>query len=103
LAQAITDYYRLVPNNLQEGWTRLTPAYQNSHAGGFAGYQQFWNEVQRVSVSSASGQSPNSAQATITYLYKDHRVVVERTAYHLAISGGQLKIDDSTVLSSQSG
>jgi hypothetical protein len=103
LAQAITDYYGLVPKHLQQGWTRLTPAYQNGHAGGFGGYQQFWSEVQRVSVSNASGQPPNSAQATVTYYYKDHRVVVERTRYQLAMSGGQWKIDTSTVLSSQSG
>jgi eukaryotic-like serine/threonine-protein kinase len=103
LAQAITDYYRLVPKHLQEGWTRLTPAYQNSHTGGFSGYQDFWSEVQRVSVSNASGQPPNSVQATITYVYKDRRVVMERTAYRLAMSGEQWKIDNSTVLSSQSG
>jgi hypothetical protein len=103
LAQAITDYYGLVPRNLEQAWTRLTPAYQNSHAGGFSEYQQFWSEVKRVSVSDADGQLPNSAQATITYMYKDHRVVVERTAFQLAMSGGQWKIDNSTVLSSQSG
>jgi hypothetical protein len=103
LARAITDYYGLVPRDLQEAWTRLTPAYQNSHAGGFSGYQQFWSEVKRVSVSDADGQLPNSVQATITYTYKDHRVVVERTAFQLALSGGQWKIDNSTVLSSQSG
>jgi eukaryotic-like serine/threonine-protein kinase len=103
LAQAITDYYGLVPKNLQEAWTRLTPAYQNSHAGGLSGYQQFWSEMKRVSVSNASGQLPNSVQATITYVYKDHRVVSERTAYQLAMSGGQWKIDNSTVLSSQRG
>jgi len=103
LAQAITDYYGLVPRNLQQAWTRLTPAYQNSHAGGFSGYRQFWSAVKRVSVSNADGQLPNSVQATITYFYMDHRVVVERTAYQLASSGGQWKIDNSTVLSSQSG
>ena len=103
LAQAIIDYYGLVPRNLEQAWTRLTPAYQNSHAGGFGGYQQFWNEVKRVSASNAVGQLPNSVQATITYVYKDHRVVVERTAYQLQMSGGQWKIDNSTVLSSQSG
>ena len=103
LAQDIIDYYGLVPRNLQQAWTQLTPAYQNSHAGGFSGYQQFWSEVKRVSVSDADGQLPHSVQATITYVYKDHRVVVERTAYELAMSGGQWKIDYSTVLSSRSG
>ena len=43
---------------------------------------------------------PRSAQATITYYFKDGRVVRERTAYGLVNERGQLKINSSTVLSS---
>lgn len=103
LAQAITDYYRLVPDNLKEGWTRLTPSYQHGHAGGFGAYKKFWGEVRRVTTSDASGQPPNSAQATITYFYKNGQVVVEEAAYHLAVGGGEWKIDTSTVLNSHGG
>ncbi|MCA1709984.1 MAG: protein kinase, partial [Actinobacteria bacterium] len=41
--QAITDYYALMPDNQPAAWERLTADYQQNHAGGFTGYQNFWN------------------------------------------------------------
>ena len=46
------------------------------------------------------GTPPSSAQATLTYYFKDGRVVRERTAYGLVNDGGRLKISSTTVLSS---
>jgi hypothetical protein len=43
---------------------------------------------------------PDSAEATITYYFKDGRVVRERTAYGLVNEEGILKINSTTVLSS---
>ncbi|HZA30730.1 MAG TPA: protein kinase [Propionibacteriaceae bacterium] len=100
LRRAITSYYALMPGNTDQGWPRMTASYQSNHAGGRQGYQRFWNEIGRVSVSDVTGSPPGSAQATLTYYYKDGRVVRERTAYGLINDGGVLKINSSTVLNS---
>ncbi len=79
----------------------MTRNYQQSHAGGFAAYQQFWGAIQRVTTSNVTAQPDGSVQATITYYYKDGRVVNEPTNFVLVNENGELKIADSTPLSSQ--
>jgi len=101
LAQAITDYYALLPDNTDEGWNRLTKSYQHGTARNRQTYQSFWDAIEAVDTSNVSGSAPNSAQATLTYTYKDGRVVRERTAFTLVRQDGILKIDTSTVLSSE--
>jgi len=78
----------------------MTASYQANHAGGRQAYQRFWDAIGRVVVSDVTGSPPRSAQATLTYYFKDGRVVRERTAYGLINDGGVLKINSSTVLSS---
>ena len=100
LRRAITSYYALMPRNTDAAWPRMTQSYQTNHAGGRQAYQRFWDAIDRISVAEVTGAPPNSAQATITYYFKDGRVVRERTAYGLVNEGGRLKINSSTVLSS---
>jgi serine/threonine protein kinase len=100
LRRAITSYYALMPGNTDAAWPRMTASYQTNHAGGRQAYQRFWDAVDRISVADVRGMPPGSAQATLTYYFKDGRVVRERTAYGLAKDGGRLKIDSTTVLSS---
>lgn len=102
LAGAVTDYYALIPDNLDAGYARLTPAYQTNHAGGYSGYQRFWGRMRSVSTTNVDGQAPDAATATITYHYKSGRTVVERTRYRLVRTGGRLLIADSAVLTSGS-
>jgi serine/threonine protein kinase len=101
LRQAITDYYALMPGDLPEGWKRLTANYQQNHAGGFTGYQNFWNAMQRVTVFDVSAKNGGAVDATIDYFFKDGRVLEERTSYGLVAEDGLWKIDSSTVQSSQ--
>ncbi len=101
LAGAITDYYALLPGGTDEAWNRLTKNYQHGTSRNRQYYQSFWDAIQAVNTSDVTGSAPNSAQATVTYTYKDGHVVVERTAYTLVRQGGILKIDTSDVLSSQ--
>jgi serine/threonine protein kinase len=98
--QAITDYYALMPGNLSAGWKRLTISYQQNHAGGFTDYQNFWNSVQRVTVIDVSVTQDDAVDATIDYVFKNGRVVEERTSYRLVAEDGLWKIDKSTVQSS---
>ena len=100
LRRAITTYYALMPDNTDAAWPRMTAWYQTNHAGGRPAYQRFWDAIDRGSVADVSGIPPSSARATITYYFKDGRVVRERTAYGLVNEGGRLKISSTTVLSS---
>jgi hypothetical protein len=81
----------------------MTADYQENHAGGRDAYEQFWSAIDRVEVSDVSASAPDSAQATITYFYKDGTVTVEQTSYRLVNEDGTLKIADSAVISSSSG
>jgi len=89
-----------MPGNTDAAWPRMTASYQTNHAGGRQAYQRFWDAVDRISVADVRGMPPGSAQATLTYYFKDGRVVRERTAYGLVNDGGRLKIGSTTVLSS---
>jgi hypothetical protein len=101
LAQAITDYYALLPDNTDEAWDRLTKRYQDGTAKSRENFQSFWDQMSSVSTSDVTGTAPDSAEATITYTFKDGKVVVERTAFTLVRQGDILKIDSSDVLDSQ--
>jgi eukaryotic-like serine/threonine-protein kinase len=100
LRRAITSYYALMPRNTDAAWPRMTASYQTNHAGGRQAYQRFWDAINKITVADTKGIPPDSAQATLTYYFKDGRVVRERTAYGLVNEGGRLKISSSTVLSS---
>jgi eukaryotic-like serine/threonine-protein kinase len=100
LRRAITSYYALMPRNTDAAWPRMTASYQTNHAGGRRAYQRFWDAISKITVANVSGIPPDAAQATLTYYFKDGRVVRERTAYGLVNEDGHLKISSSTVLSS---
>jgi len=79
----------------------LTGQYQATTAKNRQTYQAFWDAVQRVAVSNTAGSAPGTVQTSITYVFKDGRVIQERTSFGLVRDGGILKIDSSMVLSSQ--
>jgi hypothetical protein len=98
LAEALTSYYALVPDNRDEAWNRLTSSYQRSPSGGRQGYEAFWKPIERVSISGAKGNPPDEAEATITYVYEDGRRLRERTTFGLVEDDGILKINSSRVI-----
>jgi serine/threonine protein kinase len=101
LAQAVTDYYDLLPDNVRGGWSRLTPSYQQAQAngaGGFNNYEQFWGQFSSVTTSNVTGQPPDSAQATITYTFRDGHTSTERRSFQLIRSAGQWKINASSIV-----
>ncbi|PVZ05885.1 serine/threonine-protein kinase [Actinomycetospora cinnamomea] len=91
--QAIIDYYGLIPNQLDEGWRRLTPSFQQQTAGGFDSYRAFWGRMEQVTVRGVSPAGGNEVDATVTYRYTDGREVDERTVFRLVRQDGIWKID----------
>jgi eukaryotic-like serine/threonine-protein kinase len=96
---AITSYYALMPGNLEQAWTRLTPKFQESPAGGWEGYTSYWNAISSVRASQASGQG-SVAEVTLDYAFKDGRQIRERHRYGLVDQNGTWLIDTVAVLSS---
>jgi eukaryotic-like serine/threonine-protein kinase len=96
----LISYYALMPGNLQEGWTHLTPKYQASPAGGFDGYQRFWGQMSSVQISEVSPGAGGRVEATIVYDFNSGKVVRERHRYFLVSEQGRWLIDTSSVLSS---
>ena len=97
LADAITGYYALVPDDLDAAWPRMTADYQRTTTGGRQSYEWFWGEVDRVSVSQVRATPPSRVEATITYRRGD-AVSVESTVFRLVREDGTLKIAGSSVL-----
>ena len=99
----MSDYYALMPGNTDAGWARLTPAFQSGIAQNRDYYNSFWGGVAAVAATDVTATGPDTVQATITYTFTDGSVSVERTEYRLVPDGAELKIDNSSVLSSRSG
>ena len=93
LADALTHYFAVVPSDLGEGWSLLTPSFQQGRAGGRDNYDRYWNTINRVAVNNASGSSPHNASATLTYYFKNGRQVTEHTTFRFVRQNGVLKID----------
>jgi hypothetical protein len=100
VVDTISNYYALLPEDLDGAWPTMTADYQENHAGGRGGYQAFWSAIADVTVADVQATAPDRGQATLTYYYRDGRVVQEVTAYRLVDEGGALKIAETEVLSS---
>jgi hypothetical protein len=96
----ITGYYALMPSDLEQAWTWLTPKYQANPAGGYGGYQEFWGRIRAVRASNVTALPGDLVEATVEYAFDDGRVVRERHRYSLIRQDGRWKIDESSVLSS---
>ncbi|MET4639547.1 serine/threonine-protein kinase [Mycetocola sp. 2940] len=100
VVDTVAGYYAMLPGDLDSAWPMMTADYQENHAGGRGGYEGFWREIADVEVAEVSATAPDRAQATLTYHFRDGRVVQEVTAYQLVDEGGILKIAATDVLSS---
>jgi serine/threonine protein kinase len=96
LANAITNYFDVVPGDLNTGWKLLTAHFQKSRAKNWATYQEFWNSVDHVDVTSVQGQPPHTATARLVYYYKNGQVVSQTTTFTLQRQDGVLKIAAET-------
>ena len=101
LVDAVVTYYATLPNDTDTDWTRLTSRFQNGIAQDRSYYQRFWDGISKVLARDVQATPPDTVQATITYFFRDGRIVTERTAYQMLSENGIIKIDNSTVLSSQ--
>ena len=98
LSAAIDDYYALLPDNTDAAWARLTPTYQQDHAGGRQNFDDFWGQFRSVSTSGTRTTGPSTVETTITYTFQDGHTSREITDFGLVDDGGTLKIASSDVV-----
>jgi hypothetical protein len=100
VVDTVTGYYAMLPGDLDSAWPMMTADYQENHAGGRSAYESFWAAIAEVEIADVTAPAADRAQATLTYYFRDGRVVQEVTVYQLVDEGGNLKIAASDVLSS---
>ena len=100
VVDTISTYYAMLPEDRDTAWPTMTADYQENHAGGRGGYEAFWAPIADVTVADVRATAPDRGQATLTYYFRDGRVVQEVTGYRFVEEGGALKIAETEVLSS---
>ena len=98
LSTFVTNYYGLLPGNLNAAWPQMTAAYQTNVARGFGNYQSFWDGYQQVTISDVVATPPSTVVATIHYVGKNGVHTDERTSFGLVKDGTTWKIDTSHVV-----
>jgi hypothetical protein len=87
-----------VPGDLNDGWNLLTPSYQQGTADGRGSYERWWHSIDHVDISDVSASPPGTANATLTYYFKNGRQATDRTVFGLVRQDGTLKINSSQVV-----
>ncbi|MFI9009122.1 serine/threonine-protein kinase [Actinosynnema sp. NPDC053489] len=91
--RAVSDYYGLLPNDLQTAYSRLTDRFKATRAPSFADYQAFWGQMSAVTVGNVRAVGPEQVAATVSYTFKSGGTQTEQHVYTLAKVNGQWAID----------
>jgi eukaryotic-like serine/threonine-protein kinase len=97
LEQALRDYYGLLPEHVDEGFSRLTARMQAT-AGGAGAYQGWWKQVKSVDIKSVRENSPYAYEVDISYTMKDDSVSSERKLIVLKWENQTIYIDNEQKL-----
>ncbi|MGW4114104.1 serine/threonine-protein kinase [Actinosynnema sp. NPDC004786] len=97
--QAVRDYFGLLPEHIDEGFSRLTAKMQSS-AGGAGGYEGWWKLVESVDLKSVRMNSPYAYEVDLAYRMKDDSVSEERKLIILKWENQGIFIDGEQKLSS---
>ncbi|MEV8439587.1 protein kinase [Actinosynnema sp. NPDC051121] len=91
--QALSDYYGLLPNDLETAYARLTDNFKATRSSSFADYQAFWGRMSAVSVGNVQAVGPQQVTATVSYTFKSGGTESEQHLYTLVKVNGQWMID----------
>ncbi|MEV4056756.1 serine/threonine-protein kinase [Amycolatopsis sp. NPDC049688] len=88
-AQALSDYYSLLPGNPQAAWNLLTDKFKASRHQTYETYKGFWSQYRKVDATNVREVGPNRVSATVTY----DGGKGENDTFTLVQEGGVWKID----------
>jgi eukaryotic-like serine/threonine-protein kinase len=91
-AQAVRDYYGLLPGDTNAAFDLLTDRAQRK-SGGKKTYEKFWNTIAAVTVEDTKVEGDRVA-AVLRYDTKRGKTSRETTSFALVEEGGQLLIDN---------
>ncbi|ROP36481.1 serine/threonine-protein kinase [Saccharothrix texasensis] len=91
--QALSQYYGLLPNDLETAYGRLTDGFKAARSPSFGAYQGFWGQMSAVSVSNVQAVGPQQVTATVSYTFKSGQTQTEQHLYTLVKVNGQWAID----------
>jgi eukaryotic-like serine/threonine-protein kinase len=100
-ANAVLEYYALMPGGTDEGWTRMTPRFQAFPARNRQNYQLYWNGVRDVRAYGVNAKG-NTVNVTLDLFFKDGRSFREQHRYTLVNQNGRWLLDTVDVVSSVS-
>ena len=66
-AQALSDYYLLLPANPQAAWNLLTDKFKASRNQTYDKYKSFWGQYRKVDASNVKEVGNNQVTAHVTY------------------------------------
>ncbi|MFB9688175.1 serine/threonine-protein kinase [Amycolatopsis plumensis] len=66
-AQALSDYYALLPSNPQAAWNLLTDRFKASRNQTYERYKAFWSQYRKVDASNVKEIGTNQVTAHVTY------------------------------------
>jgi eukaryotic-like serine/threonine-protein kinase len=102
LVDAVSEYYRIIPGNLDLGWTKLGPDMQARI--GRAGYQEYWSPISNLAVVSGPAQTgANTVEVTFEYNKGGHRYRETHQLGMVVINGQPLIDTDPGVPNTQVG
>lgn len=91
--QALSDYYGLLPNNLETAYGRLTDRFKAERASSFDEYRGWWEQMSAVTVTNVQAVGPDQVSASVSYSFKSGRNAVEQHVYTLVKVDGKWAID----------
>jgi serine/threonine-protein kinase len=93
----VRDYYGIVPDDLDTGWSMLSPRMQSEVGRG--SYDGFWNTIASVQPSQTSTSAGGDAvDVTLRFTDNDGNVSVERHRLTLVEGDGGYLIDSDEII-----
>jgi len=94
LAQTVRDYFDLLPEDTTGAWELLGDA---EHAQGFARYDRFWDEIDRISIRGPIAVRGNTVLVNLLFEPENRRPTVERYRLDMTSSpDGQVLIESAS-------
>ncbi|MEV0069502.1 MULTISPECIES: serine/threonine-protein kinase [unclassified Amycolatopsis] len=93
---ALTNYFSLIPGDLQQGFGLLTDSFKASKHQTFATYQNFWDDYKSARASNVKSIGTDMLSADITYVSASGASQTNHHTYHMVNDNGVWKIDSES-------
>ncbi|RJQ82197.1 serine/threonine-protein kinase [Amycolatopsis panacis] len=96
MSAALQTYFSLIPGDLSQSWTMLSPGFRAARNQSFESYQDFWQNFSSASASDVKVTGDNTLSAQITYRRKNGSTTSEHHTYVMVQQDGLWRIDQES-------